>query len=218
MFKTRPNSKIRRVIGLHGKAGCGKNYIGENIIAPLGFFPWAFAFHLKNGLIGRGLCTYDQAYHQKDPVVRKLMQEEGTERGRDVFGENLWVDTALAWLETASEVWGMENFVITDCRFPNEIQFVKDLGGKVYHIEAPTRTSQNGLSTKAQQHRSETSLDDFADFDGVINNDIGVSDVAEQVLTLLIRDGVITVNDGGLEWARVDGTTNTAGATPVYRA
>lgn len=200
MFSRKNPSYIRNIIGLHGKAGSGKNYIGEQIIAPMGYWPWAFAWPLKTLCIGKGLCTFEQAFYLKHPQTRQLLQEEGTERGRDVFGENFWVNTTLGWLEVLSEAWGVQDIVITDCRFPNEIQFVQDLGGKVYHIEAPTRTDQSGLDSRARQHRSETSLDEFTGFDGIINNDIGRTDVLAQVIELLLRDGMVDVDTVVKTW------------------
>lgn len=188
MFKRREGSHVGNIIGLHGKAGCGKNYIGENIVSPYGFRPWAFAWALKNDIIAKGLASYEDVYHSKNPAVRKLMQEEGTERGRDVFGEDIWVLKSLAWMEVFASFWGIRNFVITDARFENEIQMIHDLGGKVYHIDAPSRTD-TALTDEAKKHRSETALDGFTGFDGYINNDVGRTDVAEQVFSLLRRDG-----------------------------
>jgi len=200
MFSRKPVSYIRNLIGLHGKAGCGKNFIGEQIIAPLGYYPWAFAWPLKTQCIGKALCNFEQAFYFKHPQTRQLLQEEGTERGRDIFGDNIWVNNTLAWLELLSEAWGVQDFVITDCRFPNEIQFVQELGGRVYHIEAPTRTDQNGLDARARAHRSETSLDDFTGFDGIINNDVGAETLFADVINLLLRDGMVEAETVAKVW------------------
>lgn len=191
MYNRQMPSYIKNIIGLSGKARCGKNYIAEEIIRPMGFAPWAYAWALKNGVIGKGLCTYGDVYYRKDPATRQLLQEEGTERGRDVFGKDLWVQTTLAWLEVLSDNWGVQNFVITDCRFENEIKMIHDLGGKVYMIDAPTRVEQSDLDARAKQHRSETQLDGYTEFDGVINNDVGRTDVAEQVISLMLNDGLV---------------------------
>lgn len=192
MYKRlRPYSYIRNVVGLYGKARSGKNYIAEHMIQPLGYVPFAFAWALKHGAVGKNLLSYHDAFNGKHiPQVRQTLQEEGTENGRLVYGEDVWVYTALAWMETLSEHWGVNDFVITDVRFPNEAQMVRDLGGKVYAINAPTRTDNSDLDARARAHASETALEDFAGFDGVINNDIDATDVEEQVLRLMIAHGM----------------------------
>jgi hypothetical protein len=209
-------SYVQQVIGLHGKAGSGKNYIAETIIQPLGFAPFAYAFALKNFAVGKKLATYTQVYRGKgDPAVRHLLQQEGTERGRKVYGDDVWVLTTLAWMETLAELWGVQNFVVTDVRFPNEVKLIQDLGGRVYHIEAPSRTDQTGgMDTTARQHSSEVSLDEFAGFDGVINNDVGVDDLEEQVLGLMLRDGLWNPMDAIVSGSTMSGSQTEDGESP----
>jgi hypothetical protein len=91
----------------------------------------------------------------------------GTEVGRDMFGDNFWVDQALR------EVQDDDLAVFTDCRFPNEAQAIKDRGGVVWRVERPGFGPVNG-------HASETSLDDW-DFDGIIQNNGTLDDLTYKV-------------------------------------
>jgi hypothetical protein len=82
------------------------------------------------------------------PNIRGLMQRMGTEVGREMFGENFWVDTALNSVEDGSKI------VFADVRFPNEADAIKTLGGEVWRI------SREGVGP-ANDHISETALDSY---------------------------------------------------------
>lgn len=159
------------VIGISGKAGSGKDWIANRFLRSQGYYNFSYAWHLKVWLVGKGLATHEEVFVTKPPHVRKLLQEEATERGRMVYGEDIWTETANEWLRVFSEDWGITKFVIPDIRFVNEINAVHKLGGKVIRVEAPKRVAKNGLTPEARNHISETGLDNFTGFDGVIFND-----------------------------------------------
>ena len=160
------------ILALSGKSGTGKDYIFENYLKPQGFHRWALADHFKIWTVGKGMATYEEVFHTKPPHVRKALQQSGTEEGRDVYGEDIWLETASAWMHHLSKTWGVNRFCITDCRFPNEVEFVrKVLKGKVVRIHAPERAALSSLNAEARLHISEIALDDYRNFDFVINND-----------------------------------------------
>jgi hypothetical protein len=77
---------------------------------------------------------------------RKYLQWYGTESHRDIFGQDFWVDALLPKWYPGSEGHllqdrfpGTDVVVITDVRFPNEAQRIRDLGGEVWHIDADER-------------------------------------------------------------------------------
>lgn len=177
-----------KVWGLSGKAGSGKDYIYTNYFKPMRFHNFALAWHMKISVIGRGLASYDDAFTHKPEHVRKIIQLEGTERGRLKYGENIWTDTAKAWMRLYNECWGITKFVITDVRFPNEAEFVKSMGGIVIRVDAPIRVSKNNLTPEARLHLSEIALDHYTDFDYVINNDY--NDAYGQVMQIFDEQGI----------------------------
>ena len=118
---------------------------------------------------------------------RHALQQLGTNWGRRCY-DNVWVDFAIraAWSILNAEDFGynpktgvvdvghnqnIRGVVISDVRFPNEVEAIKAAGGKVWRILRPT----SGLVGVAGQHSSEHSLDDWADdrFDAVLNNQNG---------------------------------------------
>lgn len=88
--------------------------------------------------------------------VREFLQRLGTDAGRNILGENIWVDATLKGLDPNG------SYVITDVRFPNEADAIRNLGGQVYRVE---RSGIHPVNT----HISETALDNYA-FDGRLCN------------------------------------------------
>lgn len=102
----------------------------------------------------------DMRWDGKQLSCRDVMQVVGT----DIFRKldpNIWVRATIS--KIVKESPGLA--VIMDCRFPNEVQAIKDVGGKVLRL---TRNPHNS------DHVSETILDkenyDWSNFDFVIDN------------------------------------------------
>jgi len=104
--------------------------------------------------------------------ARKLLQRMGTEVGRNLFGENFWVDQAFKLVPE-----GTRGVVFADARFPNEALAVKAHGGEVWRITRPGYGPVN-------DHPSETSLDDWP-FDHELLNDRRLEDLAEEAVYLI---------------------------------
>lgn len=90
------------------------------------------------------------------PEIRRLLQRLGTEAGRQTLWDSIWVDAALTGHPDDAKL------VVTDCRFPNEAQAIKERGGRLWRISRP------GVGP-ANSHASETSLDDW-EFDYRLRN------------------------------------------------
>lgn len=101
------------------------------------------------------------------PELRRLLQVLGTEVGRQLLGDDVWVHLALRGLNPDDRV------VFTDVRFPNEAQAIKDLGGQVWRITRPGVLEHNA-------HQSESALNEW-DFDKYIHNDGSLADLAWRV-------------------------------------
>ena len=100
-------------------------------------------------------------------TARRILQLLGTEGCREVIHPNVWVNALFADYQPES------NWIITDCRFPNEADAVKERGGVVIRIERHGR-KQGG-------HASETALDNYTGFDHVIHNDGSLGDLYDKV-------------------------------------
>lgn len=179
------------LIGLSGYARSGKDLTASILIDEFGFTRVAFADKLREVLYqldpivgffsaspgGLGTVTVRDVIDRygwdgyKDTEygyeIRKLLQRLGTEAGRELLGDSIWVDAALGSLDQD------KRYVVTDVRFPNEAQAIIDRGGEVW------RVSRVGVGP-ANDHPSETSLDDWP-FHAFIHNDGTVSDLRKNV-------------------------------------
>jgi hypothetical protein len=145
---------------------------------------------------------------------RKLLQLLGTECGREIIHPNIWINALFADYtnivknvksfeeepdSTKAYEMGKPKWIITDVRFPNEAQAIKDRGGIVIRVNRPilkdlkddTVTSMAyALSVQAKQrkkgiyHPSETALDDY-EFDHVINNNGSLDELLDKVKQIL---------------------------------
>jgi hypothetical protein len=161
------------LLGLSGYAGAGKDELGK----ATGFQRVAFADPMREAMVTlnpkiqcrRRLADTVQelgwdAAKRAYPEIRELLQRFGTEVGRELFGENVWVDLAVNNLTPG------DKYVVTDVRFPNEAQKIKEMGGFVYRINRPGVEPPNA-------HYSERALADWK-FDGFVENDGTLDDLA----------------------------------------
>jgi ABC-type dipeptide/oligopeptide/nickel transport system ATPase subunit len=134
------------------------------------------------------------------PIDLELATVEATTVGRmlQLFGtclrgvhENLWINSVADFIEQKS---GASNsgkgivFIVPDCRFPNEAQWVsKEMRGKVVRLNGdPGAVAKN--SKRDLAHISETALDTYAHFDLVIDTDkTSVEASVAQVMAMLME-------------------------------
>lgn len=171
------------IVGLSGWARSGKDTLADVLVEKHGYEKLSIASPMRdalyklnprvvaNGVAGTALRTVIDVYgwetaKEVAPEVRELLQRFGTEVGREMFGENFWVDYAMSQIPDGSKV------VIADIRFPNEAEAIKKLGGKVFRLERP------GVKA-ANDHISEHALNDYS-FDGHINNDSDIEDLQKR--------------------------------------
>lgn len=64
------------------------------------------------------------------------------------------------------------NVVISDVRFPQEIDEIKLAYDNVYALYVENNFSQSKLSIAEQMHKTETALDKYEDFNYIIVNDV----------------------------------------------
>lgn len=100
--------------------------------------------------------------------VRRFLQDLGY-AGRRVIDEWVWVEPVIREAHKLIYDEKVPGVVITDVRFPNEVEAIQRSGGVVVKIERPDAPRDNS-------HVSETALDGFDGWDFVIVNDstIGV--------------------------------------------
>jgi hypothetical protein len=92
--------------------------------------------------------------HPLNLSVRNILQRMGTEVGRNMFGQDFWLQQALSPnIDHSKKV-----IVVTDVRFDNEAEWIKNLGGYIWRIE---RESNNLEDSHSSEVPISDSLVDF---------------------------------------------------------
>ena len=100
---------------------------------------------------------YNWQYRAAGPMTaREFLQFFGTEICRKIYS-NVWTNRAIKNIQEEQSLLA----VIDDCRFKNEADAVKAAGGKVIRL---TR------SISEDSHDSENDLNDYSEFDKIIDN------------------------------------------------
>ena len=118
---------------------------------------------------------------------RKLLQLLGTECGREILHPDIWVNALFADYKKVMrtnankepDLFNMPKWIITDVRFPNEAQAIKDKGGIVIRVNRDNGTR----AIDVNPHPSETALDNYK-FDEVIENNGSIEELIEKVKQL----------------------------------
>jgi len=164
-----------KLVGLSGYAKSGKDEVARFIRQQMPTFE-VKKFSGKLKYIASMLTGFDaynfenQQFKTKvlpgwNMTARELLQRLGTEAIRDNLHEKAWVNALFADHSHYSR------WVITDVRFPNEAQEIKDYGGII------VRVNRTGFGP-VNDHPSETALNEW-DFDAIIENNGTLEDLKE---------------------------------------
>lgn len=156
------------IVGLGYQKGSGKDTLADLMVKHLGYKKISFADPLKRGLMEMLGLSHEQVYGSQKEVVdhywgrspREMLQFVGTDLMRRQFDASVWVRSTLRAIEREPQT----NWVVPDCRFPNEGLAISAMGGILVKVERPALVT-NHLS----KHDSETQ-GRLIDWDYVINN------------------------------------------------
>ncbi len=170
------------ILGLTGKAGSGKTTVCSHLmendarVVKINFKDCLVEEMKKNfPILLDWICrdrehyevdgepwTVDRLFQEKPPLMRALMQEYGTEvrRGDDT---DYWVKQ---WkLKAIGAIADGKSVVVDDCRFLNEAEAIRELGGHIIKIQ---RTDITNTGT----HQSEVEMEQIK-VDGVVTVEMG---------------------------------------------
>ena len=205
------------IIGICGFIGSGKDTVADYLVNFHEFRRESFANTLKDAVAA--VFGWDRTMlegrtkearewrEQVDPwwaerlamptlTPRWVLQYWGTEVCRRSFHDDIWIASLENKLRNSKD-----NVVISDCRFPNEIQSIRDAGGKIVWVqrgELPdwydTAVEANLGHNYAVQdlkmrkiHASETAWVG-TEFDTIIDNNRSIDDLYQQAKLIVSNE------------------------------
>lgn len=126
--------------------------------------------YIKTSMIEQVLTRF------RGKKMREVLITIGTEWGRYIISKNLWIDT---WKNRAHK---FEKVVTTDCRFQNEEEAVRSLGGNIVRVNGGKSIANNEWSS----HPSESYIDKMV-VDHTINNVGTIEDLHNTVMNMFIK-------------------------------
>lgn len=171
---------LPKLIGITGKARSGKDTAGKFLIDTYEYYRFAFADPLKKAcaeMFGIPLNHFydDDLKELVNPFwgisPRVMAQKLGTDCGREIFFDDIWIRRAEMELKNHKYV------VITDVRFENEAEFIRSNGGVLIHI-------QRDGAQQVNAHKSENGVA-VADTDYTVFNNWSIDKLYESIDVVL---------------------------------
>jgi len=167
-----------KLIAICGLPGSGKDHFANQLIEGGGWSRIAFAGPLKRGLSAMfdiPMADIENPVIKNEPnykfgkSIRYMAQTLGTEWARNLIAENVWLQIAKESIE--HQMGHGQNVVITDLRFPNEVDMIKKMGGKIVKVIRSDNVHAGSSAVNGVLgHISDVAIAD-RDCDYIIQND-----------------------------------------------
>jgi hypothetical protein len=169
-----------KLIGLAGPARSGKDTVASLLKSAFPVKSVAFADPIR-AMLAAGFGFDQRHFHGelKETVVdwigksyRQMAQTLGTEWGRELVNDKLWV---LCTYEQVKKIHAAGfHAVVTDVRFDNEADFIREKNGTIWHLHRPD-------VVKVNAHASEAGVA-FKQGDLLIVNDSSIENLLNEVM------------------------------------
>lgn len=174
-------NKNPKIIILSGKAQSGKNEcasIIKNYYNDLGLKTVVISYASYLKMYAKEVLGWDCSESTKP---RDFLQQVGVELIKNKINPNMLIDRVIDDIKVYSYFFDV--IVISDARFVDEISIVKDNFSNVSVIHVLGKN--NSLTDEQRVHSTETGLDNYSDYDFIINNDGSKEELRNKIFYLL---------------------------------
>jgi len=112
---------------------------------------------------------------------RLMMQLVATECFRNIIHPETWIISTMSSIMSDQS----HNHIITDVRFHNEADTIKQNGGIIIKINRPSEEDNN------HTHESETQISTYDKYDYIIDNEGSINDLIDKIKNVLISEKII---------------------------
>lgn len=147
-----------KLIALCGHKGVGKSTYASFLAGKNGHV-FSFATPLKSMLTSVFPNEYvlkkkDEKIPYFDVTARYLLQTLGTEWGRNMVDQNIWIKLLRVRLIEHLTDSVVTPLVVDDLRFDNEAEMIRELGGEVWQLD------RRSFTASEDKHVSEQGISD----------------------------------------------------------
>lgn len=179
-------NKNPKIYLIAGKARSGKDLVVDiikNIATEKGLKHINLKFASYIRMYVKEISDWDGNEENKP---RELLQQIGTELVKHKIDENMFVNRIIEDIKVYSHFFDI--ITVSDVRYPEEIEIPKEKFNNVVSIYVKRDNFDNMLRESEKNHLSETSLDNYNNFDYILENNASIHALENDVRNKLEKD------------------------------
>lgn len=175
------NKKNTKIYVLSGKAKSGKDAVSKiitNYYKDKKCISLSYSYYLKDYI--KRITGWDGS---EDTKPREMLQQIGIELIKNKINDKLFINRLIEDIEVFSYFYDV--IIVTDARLIDEIETPKQKLNNVVTIRINRENIDNNLTLEQKEHLTETALDNYSNFDYVIDNNKTFENLEKQVLKIM---------------------------------
>lgn len=175
------NKKNTKIYILSGKAKSGKDMVSKiitNYYKDKKCISISYSYYLKDYI--KRIAGWNGS---EDDKPRDLLQQIGIELIKNRINNRLFINRLLEDIEVFSYFYDV--IIVTDARLKEELEIPKQKLKNVVTIRINRDNIDNKLTSEQKSHITEIALDNYSNFDYVINNDKDYKRLEDKVLKIM---------------------------------
>lgn len=175
------NKKDAKIYILSGKAKSGKDEVSKIITKYYKnkkCISISYSYYLKDYI--KRITGWDGSEENKP---REFLQQLGIELIKNKINDKLLINRLIEDIEVFSYFYDV--IIVTDARLEEEIKMPKQKFNNAKTIRINRNNIDNKLAQEEKNHLTEIALDNYFDFDYIINNNGDIKILEEEVLKIM---------------------------------